>query len=509
MNSALAVSNMRFEALRVRWLPCLIAIAVVTLARATVAANLAYQVTKTPAGTLECTVLSGERATEAAIAQIDVKVPQGYGVKKLILASGEGGRTVEVTPSPGSSQMFSAKISADDLSRREDSVKVIVTVSDTAATERSVTCDASFRPLFQNSSSSPEDPPGVLDRAALTWWIGAGAQRRAELTAVGEKLGLPTQTVLVVHLPSGAPAFPFPAALTEGTPIQVAIIMPQNLHTAVTMEVTSCEDVHPFRTELEEKKDEKKSNFKPTDSSEAASEFELVPVGQFFACGAGKLNYKLQLGETGKNKLAVKEAAPKPARNDENDKQGKKDKAAEEACSCSKDGQETKIRIRPKYHVAAVALGGYDFAKRRSFETLRDALDPLKPPTIGQLDSSYGLSLYVGAVWMIGGIDYENLRWWNYFANVFIAVNVAAPLENGVVGLAVTPTGGVSLGVGVSLHATTRLRGGYAVGQQFSGDGDLPTETTWKDTTPGIFAGLAIDSRVYDAISARFKAQKE
>jgi hypothetical protein len=84
-------------------------------------------------------------------------------------------------------------------------------------------------------------------------------------------------------------------------------------------------------------------------------------------------------------------------------------------------------------------------------------------------------------------------------------VNVASPLNDAVVGLALTPTGGASIAVGASFHSGKRLTNGAVVGGTFMGNGDLPTADSWSGVKPGLFVGLAVDSRVADALSDRFK----
>jgi hypothetical protein len=116
-------------------------------------------------------------------------------------------------------------------------------------------------------------------------------------------------------------------------------------------------------------------------------------------------------------------------------------------------------------------------------------------------DSNVGLVGYIGGVWMVGGVDYEDMRWYNYFANPFIALNPVSPTKDAVAGIAITPTGGISLALGVSFHERTALNG-YTVGQAFAGDGTVPTQSTWSSFTPGVFVGVAVDSNVYNAAKA-------
>ena len=102
---------------------------------------------------------------------------------------------------------------------------------------------------------------------------------------------------------------------------------------------------------------------------------------------------------------------------------------------------------------------------------------------------------------MVGGVDYEEMRWYNYFANPFIAVNPKSPTVDAIVGLSLTPTGGISLALGASLHEKIVLSG-YSVGDAFAGDGAVPVRSTWSGIKPGFFAGVTIDSNIYSAVKA-------
>ena len=82
---------------------------------------------------------------------------------------------------------------------------------------------------------------------------------------------------------------------------------------------------------------------------------------------------------------------------------------------------------------------------------------------------------------------------------------MAAPLNDAIVGLALTPVGGVSAAVGLErpfgATADQRRQGRQSV----HGNGDIPTTGSWSGARPGFFLGLAVDSRVADALSSRFK----
>jgi hypothetical protein len=106
---------------------------------------------------------------------------------------------------------------------------------------------------------------------------------------------------------------------------------------------------------------------------------------------------------------------------------------------------------------------------------------------------------------MIGGVDYEDMEWYNYFANVFVAVNPARPLEDAVFGFAITPTGGISGAIGFSVHREERLRPGLSVGDELAADEEVPVYHSWSNIAPGLFVGLVVDSRIYEAIISKYK----
>jgi hypothetical protein len=154
--------------------------------------------------------------------------------------------------------------------------------------------------------------------------------------------------------------------------------------------------------------------------------------------------------------------------------------------------------MRSVNNFAGIVLLGYDFGKRRGFDT--------SSGMIISSDQVVGTVAYVGAEWMIGGVDYEDLHWYNYFANLFLAVNAAAPTHDAIAGLAVTPTGGLSLALGVSLHAGQELSNGLMVGSTLTGNGSIPTTTGYNNVSPGFFIGIAVDTSVSNALSGAFKS---
>ncbi|MFY2562961.1 hypothetical protein ACN469_35535 [Corallococcus terminator] len=294
--------------------------------------------------------------------------------------------------------------------------------------------------------------------------------------------------VLRVHLPSGAVAAPTKDSVSEGKWIQVAVLLPESEERLPTVTRKDCEVIHTFRqkpAQLVETSGVKSNGKRPKNKqSFAGDKFKLVAVGEMFRCGAGKMSYQL-------HPLAHYVAG------------GQQQKGGSVITVTESSAQEEahELRVRPRYHLAATAMLGFDTATHRRFET--DASD-----IIQEVKDREGLAVYVGAVWMIGGVDYEAMSDHNYFLNLFVAVKPTSPTEDAVVGLALTPTGSLSLAAGLSLHKNKRLTEGYAVGAGFTGDGDIPTEKTWTGMRPGLFLGLAIDSNIFDALSKTFQPAK-
>jgi hypothetical protein len=164
-----------------------------------------------------------------------------------------------------------------------------------------------------------------------------------------------------------------------------------------------------------------------------------------------------------------------------------------------------RLRINPKHHIAAVVAVGWDFAKETQYfkgDSTPDDPNDDADTIIDSREVSEGATLYVGAQWMVGGVDYHNMRWWNYWANLFVAVNAVAPLDDFAIGLALTPTGGISLAVGPTFHKRTWLDDGFTDGQIFNDDGNIPTNRRWQGPVVGAFLGLTIDSNVFKALKA-------
>ena len=188
--------------------------------------------------------------------------------------------------------------------------------------------------------------------------------------------------------------------------------------------------------------------------------FTYVPIGQIFTCGAGDMRLKMTYG-----------GLEKPT--------------------------ETTVQLRPHYNLAVMVAGGWDWGSTNSFSLDRTGATP----KITQDANRYGTALYAGATWMMGGFDYGQRKWFNYFANPFVAVNVKSPLEDLVFGTVLTPTGGIGVALGVSLHKQTALANGYTTGGTFGESGEIPVRKTWTDVKPGLFLGFAMDTNIFQALS--------
>jgi hypothetical protein len=307
-----------------------------------------------------------------------------------------------------------------------------------------------------------------LDQRAYKWLHSAYGDNAVKVLEDRFKNEKKKKLSLLVHLPSGAPAPPSASSFRENTPLQAVIIVPtEGFEDSVGLSVTTCEGTQAFRV-------------KPSTPAGPAAvatkhsgpftrdEFFLFPIGRWFKCGAGVANYDLNFG--------------------------------------SGEGEQTvpsKLRMRPVHHLAATVVVGYDWGREVGYET-RAGLDAAGNAiaTVDDYKQPVGIAAYVGATWMVGGVDYEHKRPWNYFGNVFVAVDPQAPTKHAVAGLAITPTGGISLALGVGLHKGQTLRG-YEVGQRFEGDGEIPTRETWKGVRAGPFIGVTLDSNVYEALKTK------
>jgi len=321
-----------------------------------------------------------------------------------------------------------------------------------------VKCEPFQAPRARSGEEAPGAEPG-LDLEATAWWQGEG---RKQVNRLRARQGFPKGTRFLVHYATGDRAAPFPASVSEREPVQVVVNADAKKGLAAELVVSTCEDVQPFRATVPAKSEGGRLEGKEPERPE----WRLVPVGPLLQCGAGRLAYTLKL--------------TKPA----------------EASAV------TQVRVRPVHNVAATAVYGFDFVRERSFGVVDGRVE--------QREDEAGLGLRLGLTWFLPwGVDYEDMRPHNYVANVVFAVDPEAPTERFLTGLAVTPTGGLSLVLGVSVHRRTELAGGLTPGAPFTGPGDVPTRREWSGAGVRPFIGLSLDDNVYKAFQERLSGRRE
>lgn len=370
-----------------------------------------------------------------------------------------------------------------------------------ADTEKTVEC--AERTLFEavapnntpeKGAKTPPNPLAGYDARASRWWVKYGPDAlltlRKQLVQLKSAGSVPKEVApkpdgeielddvhLLVHLPSGAVAPPFRARVSEGESAQVVLIVPSGANITANVEVTGCEDVNPFRVRSDASTEPKKQGAEEVEPDD----FELRPIGEQLRCGPDEFSYTIR---------PTLHAPELPGG----------DKQAKDAPEPEPSGASTTITVGSRNHLAGVAVVGYSSAKQVEFEKRTDRAEA-DTVTIAETEERRGAGVYVGALWMLGGVDYGNMRWYNYFANVFVGANPESPLEDIVAGLSFTLSGGVSLSAGVNLLKGVRLDD-YSVGDEFSGDGAIPTKDSWKEASVGFFGGLAIDTDIYEALIA-------
>ena len=103
---------------------------------------------------------------------------------------------------------------------------------------------------------------------------------------------------------------------------------------------------------------------------------------------------------------------------------------------------------------------------------------------------------------MIGGADYTDMRRYNYFANPFVAFQASSPLTGFVIGDTLTFKGGISLGLGLSVHQGTRLSGAEP-GDPLTMGSAPPVQPYWRDARLGFYIGVVFDTNIYNALTAK------
>ncbi len=319
-----------------------------------------------------------------------------------------------------------------------------------------VKCEPVQSPRAKGAEAPEADapPPKELDLEATAWWQAEGRKQLSRLRAKG---GFARGTRFLVHYANGERAAPFPGSVSEREPVQVVVIADAGEALGAELVVGTCEDVQPFRVTKPEAAGR-------LEGKRRRREWRLVPVGPLLQCGAGSLTYTLRLAE------------PEPA-----------------------DGV-TRVRVRPVHNVAATVVYGFDFVKERSFGVVDGRVE--------QTEDEAGLGLRLGLTWFLPwGVDYEDMKPHNYVANWVLAVDPEAPTERFMTGVAVTPTGGLSLVVGVSVHRLTALAGGLRPGAEFTGSGEVPTRREWSGAGVRPFIGLSLDDNIYTAFKDRLSGR--
>jgi hypothetical protein len=319
-----------------------------------------------------------------------------------------------------------------------------------------VACLACAAPVVQaevqqSNASSGQPATGAaakiedLDPAAQSWLATpAGQEKLEELRSQ-----LRGRTKLIVHLPSGRLAAPAPASLSEADDHQLALVIDRQLSPwRADVVVTTCSAREPFRI---------KGSFGDAQQGRqeiaplGTHDFALIPVERALPCGADRMAYTMTV--TAGNSQSAPVA--------------------------------TSWTIRPVYHLATTFGAGFDFGKSKSY--------PVVNQQITETSDTIGLVADVGFTWFPWGVDYENMRWWNRFVNPFVLFKVDAITEGVKVGLAITPTGGISLGVGLSINKTNVLNGA-AVGD--TAQGEAPTRRVWSKDGLGLYVGILIDDKI-------------
>jgi hypothetical protein len=399
---------------------------------------------------------------------------------RLLLARNEKGEGAQAAPDPTETEdAFRYTLQKGDLVQKTFFPVLEVSVEkDGETSTQTVICGEvdAFAANEAAPAGAGGSPPKAKDaRAALlpgdapavVWWRKSGAAQRRALEKAGTGLGLPDDTLFLVHLPSGNPAFPSPDSVREGTRLQTAIIVPAKDQREITLTRRGCAPRETFRVRPGDETDKQAG----TAPAGTAKDFILLPLGPHFECGAGELSYDLTFSSGDVSTTTTSE-----------------------------------VRVRPVHHLAATLLLGYDFAFRRSFDvdTTTDETG-VATRTIVQRGDREGPVAYVGALWSVGGVDYEDMDWHNYFGNLFLAVDPTSPTQDFALGMAFTYTGGISLAIGATVHRGTELNG-VQVGQALPGEGAVPTRGTWDNFEPGVIVGLSIDTNIADAIRSAFSA---
>jgi hypothetical protein len=336
----------------------------------------------------------------------------------------------------------------------------------TAVTDKGPVDCPSVRALADRAPA-PQPAAGAAapdDRAASRWWLSDhGASALDALKRRGKQRGLPDDARFLVYLPSGQPAFPTPTSLREGTPVQIVMIQPVQGGPTVAVTTKSCAAFKAFRVAGDDGTTKQGGDGGLDPATAVRPEYELAAVGPYLRCGAGSLAYDLTFKPGAADAVTVAHT----------------------------------LEVRPEYSFALLTTLGFDSTISHDFQAV-PAMGG--GSTVAAKHDRVGPSILIGGQWMVGGVDYTDMRWYNYLLNPFIAFDAASPLTGFVVGDTLTIRGGISLAFGLAAHRGTRLKG-VQLGDALSG-GDVPKDDTWHEQRLGFFIGAAFDSKVFEALKA-------
>jgi hypothetical protein len=304
----------------------------------------------------------------------------------------------------------------------------------------------------------------ISDDDAARWWAsedGLGARDR--FLRAGKQRGLPDDPVLLVHLPSGRLVAPSPSSLRDRSVVQVVVI--SSHASGFDMVPKECAAPAPLRL-LGDPAPAGAVKQAARGGLGATPPISLVGAGAYVQCGAGTLTYDLSYG----------------------------------AGDATRALSTTKLTIRPTFTLAIVTAVGFDTTVIRDYAAVR-AEQLGTGNVIGNQHTKVGPSVLVGGQWMLGNVDYTDMRWYNYVLNPFVAVDVSAPLSGFVVGDTLTLTGGISLALGLAVHPGVRLKGSR-LDDPLADAADPQKQADWNAYHLGLFVGVALDSKIFKALSS-------
>ena len=396
-------------------------------------------------GTFVCRPAAGNPAAEPDNIVVNVAVTGGTASGWTLTFGAAADQTATLTAAPVTSRQTAtfplAKVGAATLSLAGKVNGFDVKCADFKAADRA--------PAAGGGGNAGGGITG-LDADAQGWLL-SDAGRKARATLEGQLLA---RTMLLVHLPSGHVAALAPASLSEVDDYQLAVIIDRKLaadgspwHADVNVSTCSAKD--PFRI---------KGDFTEAAGVKFSSDrdFMLLPVERPLSCGADQMTYTMtvSLGDA------------------------------------KADAVQTTWRIRPIYHLAAAFAPGFDLSKRKAY--------PVVNQKITVTNDTVGLGFDIGFTWFPWGVDYENMRWYNHVVNPFLLFNASAPTEGFKIGTALTPTGGISIGIGAAINKSAVLSGS-SVGDTLA-TGEAIAPKVWNKDGVGWYVGVLIDDNIFKAL---------